>query len=201
MQRFWYTRLLTRVDDGMLDDLFSNVKEKEKAAIKQDREDEVLLEKIQQIEGKVDNTGGQGEWDETAQIMRQALQKEQEDGTVTNSCLVFLQILTTWVSTSSARLASSYCSRSYSGILYSNRVRRSSSSRALHAPSIVVRICCQSSVAMGRRSVIFVWMAALGALGAISISVFSIRKVRTTRSCYSRLEQAVLASTSPAPKT
>lgn len=84
MQRFWYTRLLTRVDDGMLDDLFANVKEKEMAAIKQDREEEVLLDKIQQLEGEFGNTGGQGEWEETAQIMRQALQKEQEDSTVTN---------------------------------------------------------------------------------------------------------------------
>ncbi|OSS44062.1 hypothetical protein B5807_11187 [Epicoccum nigrum] len=84
MQRFWYTRLLTRVDDGMLDDLFADVKEKEKAAIKQDRKDEVLLHKIHQLEGEVDNTGGQGEWEETAQIMRQALQKEQEDSTVTS---------------------------------------------------------------------------------------------------------------------
>jgi SWI/SNF-related matrix-associated actin-dependent regulator of chromatin subfamily A member 5 len=84
MQRFWYTRLLTRVDDGMLDDLFANVKEKEMAAIKQDRKEEVLLDKIQQLEGEFGNTGGQGEWEETAQIMRQALQKEQEDSTVTN---------------------------------------------------------------------------------------------------------------------
>jgi SWI/SNF-related matrix-associated actin-dependent regulator of chromatin subfamily A member 5 len=84
MQRFWYTRLLTRVDDGMLDDLFANVKEKEKVAIQQDREEEVLLDKLQQLEGEFGNAGGQGEWEETAQIMRQALQKEQEDSTVTN---------------------------------------------------------------------------------------------------------------------
>ncbi|KAF3003430.1 hypothetical protein E8E13_001503 [Curvularia kusanoi] len=82
IQRFWYTRLLTRVDDGLLDDLFTNVKEKEKATIKQDREDAVLLDKLEALEGSAGNTGGQAEWEETAQIMRQALEKEQQDSTV-----------------------------------------------------------------------------------------------------------------------
>lgn len=84
MQRFWYTRLLTRVDQGMLNDLFANGKEKEKAAIEQDKQDDVLLEKMQQLETRPDIIGDQGEWEETAQIMRQALEKEQESNAVTN---------------------------------------------------------------------------------------------------------------------
>ncbi|KAF1924261.1 ISWI chromatin-remodeling complex ATPase ISW2 [Didymella exigua CBS 183.55] len=84
MQRFWYTRLLTRVGQGMLNDLFANGKEKEKATIEQDKQDDVLLERMQQLETRPDTIGDQGEWEETAQIMRQALKKEQETNTVTN---------------------------------------------------------------------------------------------------------------------
>ncbi|KAF2626769.1 ISWI chromatin-remodeling complex ATPase ISW2 [Macroventuria anomochaeta] len=84
MQRFWYTRLLTRVDKGMLTDLFANGKEKEQAAIDQDKQDAALLEKMKQLETRPDTIGDQGEWEETAQIMRQALEKEQENSAVTN---------------------------------------------------------------------------------------------------------------------
>jgi hypothetical protein len=84
MQRFWYTRLLTRVDQGMLNDLFANGREKEKAAIDQDKQDDALLEKVKQLETKPDTIGDQGEWEETAQIMRQAIEKEQENKAVTN---------------------------------------------------------------------------------------------------------------------
>lgn len=84
MQRFWYTRLLTRVDDGMLNDLFANVKEKEKAAVDQDKEDERLLQTMELLETQPDAIGGEGEWEETAQIMRRAIEKEQENSTATN---------------------------------------------------------------------------------------------------------------------
>ncbi|KAL1656016.1 hypothetical protein SLS61_001580 [Didymella pomorum] len=84
MQRFWYTRLLTRVDQGMLDDLFANGKEKERTALEQDKKDDALVEKMQQLATKPDTITNQGEWEETAQIMRQALEKEQENGAVTN---------------------------------------------------------------------------------------------------------------------
>ncbi|KAJ4335268.1 hypothetical protein N0V95_008953 [Ascochyta clinopodiicola] len=84
MQRFWYTRLLTRVDDGMLKDLFANGKDKEKAAIDQDKEDDRLLQKMKLLEARPDAIDGDGEWEETAQIMRQAIEKEQQNSSVTN---------------------------------------------------------------------------------------------------------------------
>ncbi|KAF2750328.1 hypothetical protein M011DRAFT_465097 [Sporormia fimetaria CBS 119925] len=66
MQRFWYTRLLTRVGDAILDDLFVNAKNKEKDALQAERT----------VEGE---TGaGPSAWQETADIMKQALQKEQD---------------------------------------------------------------------------------------------------------------------------
>ncbi|KAJ4983001.1 ISWI chromatin-remodeling complex ATPase ISW2 [Stagonosporopsis vannaccii] len=82
MQRFWYTRLLTRVDQGMLDDLFVNGKEKEKAVFDQDKKDEALLEKMRQLETKPDLARG---WEETAQIMRQTFEKEQQESALMNT--------------------------------------------------------------------------------------------------------------------
>ncbi|KAJ8109992.1 hypothetical protein OPT61_g7048 [Boeremia exigua] len=84
MQRFWYTRLLTRVDQGMLEDLFANGKMKEQAVIDQDKKDDALMKKMQQLETRSETIGNQDEWEETAQIMRQALEKEQGNSAVTN---------------------------------------------------------------------------------------------------------------------
>src|SRR5690242_1718589 len=84
MQRFWYTRLLTRVDQGMLEDLFVNGKEKEKAVIEQDRKEDALLQTMQQLETKPDTVRDAGEWEETAQILRQTLEKEQQESASTN---------------------------------------------------------------------------------------------------------------------
>jgi SWI/SNF-related matrix-associated actin-dependent regulator of chromatin subfamily A member 5 len=74
MQRFWYTRLLTRVDNAMLTELFADGKSKEKAAIQQDRQEDQLLQKVEKLQNAA---GDQGEWEETTQIMRQAIEKEQ----------------------------------------------------------------------------------------------------------------------------
>jgi SWI/SNF-related matrix-associated actin-dependent regulator of chromatin subfamily A member 5 len=74
MQRFWYTRLLTRVDNAMLNELFADGKSKEKVAIQQDRQEDQLLQKVEKLESA---DGDQGEWEETTHIMRQAIEKEQ----------------------------------------------------------------------------------------------------------------------------
>jgi SWI/SNF-related matrix-associated actin-dependent regulator of chromatin subfamily A member 5 len=76
MQRFWYTRLLTRVDNAMLNELFADGKSKEKAAIQQDREEDQLLKCVENLETAA---GEQGEWEETTHIMRQAIEKEQNN--------------------------------------------------------------------------------------------------------------------------
>ncbi|KAJ4296877.1 hypothetical protein N0V90_006925 [Kalmusia sp. IMI 367209] len=65
MQRFWYTRLLTHVDDAVLDDLFADGKSKELAA----------LEKEKHREG----------WEETAEIMRQSIKREHSAGVKTSA--------------------------------------------------------------------------------------------------------------------
>lgn len=79
MQRFWYTRLLTRVDTAMLTELFADGKNKEKAAIQQDRKEDQLLQKVEKLHNAA---GDQDEWKETTTIMKQAMEKEQASGEV-----------------------------------------------------------------------------------------------------------------------
>ncbi|EMD70017.1 hypothetical protein COCSADRAFT_216202 [Bipolaris sorokiniana ND90Pr] len=79
MQKFWYTRLLTRIDDGMLNELFADGKEKEKAAIEHDVQENKVLQQLEDMD-KVISTGSVGdEWEETAKIVQEAVAKEQTD--------------------------------------------------------------------------------------------------------------------------
>jgi SNF2 family DNA or RNA helicase len=78
MQRFWYTRLLTRVGDAMLEDLFTNVQSKEKKALMEDKQEDQLYSRLEELEKEAD-VSPEAHWDETQEIMRQALQKEQSD--------------------------------------------------------------------------------------------------------------------------
>ena len=84
MQRFWYTRLLTRADKGLLEDLFQGAKEKEQEArIKEKGETKEWEQKdLTELEDldKACGTAGDG-WEESKEIMRQALQQEQQDET------------------------------------------------------------------------------------------------------------------------
>lgn len=77
MQRFWYTRLLTRIGDSMLDELFNDSKTKEKQALQEDKEEDLVLSKVERLELKAESTHDANDWQETAQIMREALQKEK----------------------------------------------------------------------------------------------------------------------------
>lgn len=82
MQRFWYTRLLTRADKGLLEELFQDAKEKElEVMVKESSEakeweqkDLIGLDKLDKACG----TAGD-DWEESKEIMRQAIQQEQQD--------------------------------------------------------------------------------------------------------------------------
>jgi SWI/SNF-related matrix-associated actin-dependent regulator of chromatin subfamily A member 5 len=76
MQRFWYTRLLTRVDDNMLNDLFADGKRKELAALGEDKQEADMLARLEKTKRTHDQEK-QDEWEETAEIMRQTIKKEQ----------------------------------------------------------------------------------------------------------------------------
>ncbi|PSN62298.1 hypothetical protein BS50DRAFT_578116 [Corynespora cassiicola Philippines] len=72
MQRFWYMRLLTRVGDSMLNDLFADSRAQEEQALKQYEEDKLLIKKKD-----TEASRGVQDWEETTAIMEQAVQKER----------------------------------------------------------------------------------------------------------------------------
>ena len=83
MQRFWYTRLLTRVDKNTLDDVFTDAKHKELETFKKEIKEEELAD-IQQGEANMHNTVHNSEaadmidvWAASKAIMEEALKGEQ----------------------------------------------------------------------------------------------------------------------------
>ena len=84
MQRFWYMRLLTRADKGLLEDLFQGAQQKEAAALKQESQEGGILQKkgieeLEALENKAYEGNSAAEWAESKEIMRQALEHEQQD--------------------------------------------------------------------------------------------------------------------------
>ena len=84
MQRFWYMRLLTRADKGLLDDLFQSAQKKEAIALSQEAQEGGILqekgiEELEALENKANGGEAVAEWAESKEIMRQALEHEQQD--------------------------------------------------------------------------------------------------------------------------
>lgn len=73
-QRFWYTRLLTKADSRLVDELFQDVKGKEVNALKAEAEEDAALAKLQSMHPSQE---GSDEWHESKEIIRQALEEEQ----------------------------------------------------------------------------------------------------------------------------
>lgn len=82
MQRFWYTRFLTKVDTLMLEQLFQGAQSKEKVSLQQEAEEDkkstVLLEKA---EDELADPGAETSevWAESKEILEKAIQNEQVD--------------------------------------------------------------------------------------------------------------------------
>lgn len=93
MQKFWYMRILTRIDDGMLDELFADGKEKERAAIEQDAQEEELARQVEPLEHGAITNKSQGQWEETANIMRDAVAKEQTSTTTKGAWLKLMNLV------------------------------------------------------------------------------------------------------------
>lgn len=79
MQRFWYERLMTRADQGLLDDLFQDAKQKETAAMIQDAKEQrseqnTDLEQLASLDQRNDGMA----WQESKRIVEQALDAEQQ---------------------------------------------------------------------------------------------------------------------------
>lgn len=84
MQRFWYMRLLTRADKGLLEELFQGAKQKEAVALKQEAQEGGILQKksieeLEALENKAYGGEAGAEWEESKEIMRQAVEHEQQD--------------------------------------------------------------------------------------------------------------------------
>ena len=82
MQRFWYTRLLTRADQGLLEELFQGAKQKEATAINQENTmkkewENKDLDELDKLEKS--GYGAGPDWEESKEIMKQAIQQEQID--------------------------------------------------------------------------------------------------------------------------
>lgn len=83
MQRFWYTRLLTKADSGTLDDLFGGAKEKEAQMLQQESNDEELkmLERAGAAVDKTEDVDTTDVWAESRAIMQEAVQHEEAEQT------------------------------------------------------------------------------------------------------------------------
>ncbi|KAK3706971.1 hypothetical protein LTR37_012470 [Vermiconidia calcicola] len=82
MQRFWYTRFLTKVDTSMLEQLFKGAKTKEVQVIQQEAEEDTdQLQLLKKAEDELTNPNGPADdvWAESKEIMEKAVQNEQGD--------------------------------------------------------------------------------------------------------------------------
>jgi SWI/SNF-related matrix-associated actin-dependent regulator of chromatin subfamily A member 5 len=83
MQRFWYTRMITKADQGLLDELFKDLKTKEEQAIKSWNEDENL--EVDMLNQRTDalkilenpTLVGSDAWIETKAILAQTIEREK----------------------------------------------------------------------------------------------------------------------------
>ena len=96
MQRFWYTRLLTRADQGLLEELFVGAKDKEAAALslevetKKDWEDKDI-EQLESLEK--DGVNASADWKESKEIMKQAIEQEQVDESKKSAWMKLMNLL------------------------------------------------------------------------------------------------------------
>ncbi|KAF8445337.1 SNF2 family N-terminal domain-containing protein [Kalaharituber pfeilii] len=80
MQRFWYKRLLTRLDMGLLEDLFKGAKSKEEQALEDERQalskEEEQLEKVEEGLENGDEETKEDSWKEAKKIMEQSVKQK-----------------------------------------------------------------------------------------------------------------------------
>lgn len=79
MQRFWYTRLLTRMGDPMLDELFKDSRSKEQQVLAEDTETGSKVTELEQAANPPE------EWSESRRIMHKAVLNEQADSKKTTA--------------------------------------------------------------------------------------------------------------------
>ena len=98
MQRFWYMRLLTRADQGLLEELFQGAHKKEALALEQESQDLSILkdkgiEELEAMDTSACEPDIRAEWEESKEIMRQAIEQEQENEDKTSAWRKLMNIL------------------------------------------------------------------------------------------------------------
>ena len=98
MQRFYYKTLLSRSDEGLLSELFSGASDKEAALLANEDPkvfDEQAVAKLDSLEKQAGEglAAAAAEWDETKEIMRQALNRDQVDEKTKGSWRKLMNIL------------------------------------------------------------------------------------------------------------
>lgn len=80
MQRFWYTRLITRADAGLLEDLFKGAKDKEVNSLeKEDDAEAAFIDQQAEVLASLnqDLVEGSDEWKESKAILKRTLEREE----------------------------------------------------------------------------------------------------------------------------
>ncbi|RDW80758.1 hypothetical protein BP5796_05456 [Coleophoma crateriformis] len=88
MQRFWYTRLITKADQGLLDELFRGAKQKEEQAIEVAKKNEAVEAELIKRETVALETMekelvvGSDAWEQSREILKQTIknEKNQDEG-------------------------------------------------------------------------------------------------------------------------
>ncbi len=95
MQRYWYKRLLTRTDKGLLEELFQNAKNKELEALKVEQVEDALVAETKKTSREASGSQGsnadslkengsgnqenEDEWAETKAILQRTREMENQD--------------------------------------------------------------------------------------------------------------------------
>ncbi|KAL8983082.1 MAG: hypothetical protein Q9205_002571 [Flavoplaca limonia] len=94
MQKFWYQRLMTRADKGLLDDLFQDAKQKEVTALEQEAQEQRIYRGtgLEQLANS-DQRAGDIAWQESKEIMQRSLDAEQQDDSKSGSWKKLMNLL------------------------------------------------------------------------------------------------------------
>ncbi|KAL1303613.1 hypothetical protein AAFC00_006976 [Neodothiora populina] len=83
MQRFWYTRLLTKAGNSLIDELFTGSKDKETKTLQIESLENEQLSQLERAVDGIDHDNDQ--WAESRRIMQEAIENEQSDAKQTSA--------------------------------------------------------------------------------------------------------------------
>ncbi|EPE34947.1 P-loop containing nucleoside triphosphate hydrolase [Glarea lozoyensis ATCC 20868] len=78
MQRFWYERMITKADKGLLEELFKGAKEKEELTSETPTQDDDLFRRLKENEELTEEMSGTDAWQQTKAILEETVQREMQ---------------------------------------------------------------------------------------------------------------------------